>query len=61
MIDSPSNGGNGGLGMLDLESHLFAERPAYLDRLFSKDTVWREKVSEPFPRLKSDTKAKGQR
>ena len=49
---------NGGLGMLDLETHWFAERLAYLGRFLS---VWRLKASDTFPRLKSNSKAEGQR
>ena len=52
---------NGGLGMPDLENHWFSERLAYLVRSLSKDTVWRQRVSDTFPCLKSDLKAEGQR
>ena len=52
---------NGGLGMPELENHWFTERLAYLGRSLSKDTVWRRKESDPFPRLKSNPKAEGQR
>ena len=44
---------NGGLGMPDLENHWFAERPAYLGQSLLKNMVWRQKVSNTFPRLKS--------
>ena len=47
---------NGGLGMLDLESHWLAERLAYLGRSLTRDAVWRRKTSRTFPRLKSDPK-----
>ena len=52
---------NGGLGMSDLENHWFAKRLAYLGRSLLKDTVWRQKVSDTFPRLKSNSKAEVQR
>ena len=52
---------NGGLGMLDLESHWLAERLAYLGRSLTGDAVWRRKASRTFPRLKSDPKAEGRR
>ena len=45
---------------LDLENHWFAERLAYLGRTLSKDTVWEQMASDPFPRLKSDPKAESQ-
>ena len=48
---------NGGLGMLNLESHWLAERLAYLGRSLTKDTVWRHKVRDVFPRLKSNPEA----
>ena len=52
---------NGGLGMPDLESHLLAERLAYLSRSLMEDAVWRRKASRTFPRLKSDPKVEGLR
>ena len=52
---------NGGLGMPDLESHLLAERLAYLGRVLTGDSVWRRKASRTFPRLNSDPKAEGRR
>ena len=51
---------NGGLGMPDLESHWLAERLAYLGQSLMGDAVWRQKVSQTFPRLQSDPKAEGQ-
>ena len=52
---------NEGLGMPDLENHRFAARLAYFGRSLSKDTVWMQKVSDTFLRLKSDPKAEGRR
>ena len=52
---------NGGLGMLDLESHWLAERLAYLGRSLTRVAVWRRKASRIFPCLQSDPKAEGQR
>ena len=52
---------NDGLGMPDLESHWLAERLAYLARSLTGDAVWRLKVSQTFPRLKSDPNAEGRR
>ena len=52
---------NGGLGMPDLESHWLAERLAYLGQSLTGDAVWKLKVSQTFPRLKSDPKAEGRR
>ena len=50
----PHNGGC--LGMLDLENHWSTERLAYLGQSLSKDIVWRRKVSDTFPHLKSNPK-----
>ena len=49
------------LGMRDLVSHWLAERLAYLDRSLLGHTVWRRKVGQTFPRLKSNPKAEGGR
>ena len=48
---------NGGLRMLDLESHWLAERLAYLGRSLLRDTAWGQKVRDLFPRLESDPEA----
>ena len=50
---------NGGLGMIDLESHWLAERLAYLGRSLSRDTVWGQKMRDIFPRLESDPETGG--
>ena len=50
---------NGGIGMPDLGSHWLTERLAYLGRSLSRDMVWRQKVRDVFPCLKSNPKAKG--
>ena len=42
---------DGGLGMLDLESHWLAERLAYLGRSLTTDAVWSLKVKVAFPDL----------
>ena len=47
--------------MPGLENHWFAERLAYLAYYFSTEAVWRRKVSDPFPRLKSVPDAEGRR
>ena len=47
---------NRGLGMPDLGNQWFIERLAYLGRSLSKDTEWRGKVCDTFPRLESGTK-----
>ena len=52
---------NGGLGIPDRENPWFAKRLAYLGQSLLKNTVWRQKASHPFHRLKSDPKAEGQR
>ena len=49
------------LDMPDLKDHWFAERLAYLGRSLSKDTVWKRKASDTFPRLMSDSEAEGRR
>ena len=46
---------NGGLEMLDLESHGLAERLAFLVRSLTRDTAWGQKKA--FSRLKSNPKA----
>ena len=51
---------NGCLSMPDLENHWFAERLAYLGRSLSKDTVWKRKVNNTFPPLKSDPKLRSE-
>ena len=45
--------------MPDLENHWFTERLAYLGRSLSRDTVLGQKVSDVFPRFKSNPKAEG--
>ena len=40
---------DGGPGMPDLESHLLAERLAYLGRSLTMDAVWSLKVGVAFP------------
>ena len=42
---------NGGLGMPDLESHLLAERLAWLGRSLKGDAVWRQKANRTFCRV----------
>ena len=49
----PRNGG--------LESHLIAEKLAYLGCYMSKDTVWGQKMIDVFPRIESNSKAEGRR
>ena len=46
--------------MPDLKNHWFIERLAYLGWSLLKDTGWRRKASDTFPRLQSDPKAEGQ-
>ena len=50
---------NGALRMPHLESNQFTERLAFLGWLLSSDTVWKGKVKEIFPRLKSNPKIEG--
>ena len=43
--------------MPDLENYWSAERLSNLGRSLPKDTLWRQKASDTFPRLKSGPKA----
>ena len=52
---------NGGLGMPDLESHLLAERLAYLGRSLTSDAVWSLKVGVAFPDLRLCPEAESRR